>query len=87
MNEDEFLQNMMNLIQREMPKNLEKLRVINEKEFSVNPTEVNAYNSFADNSISEYTLRTRNFSEIHIETYILISSNIKISSTNNSIFM
>ncbi|XP_044749449.1 neprilysin-like isoform X2 [Coccinella septempunctata] len=51
MEEDTFLQNMMRLIQREMPKNLAKLRVINEKEFSVNPTEVNAYNSFADNSI------------------------------------
>ncbi|XP_045479994.1 neprilysin-like isoform X2 [Harmonia axyridis] len=49
--EGNFLQNMMNIIQREMPKNLAKLRDFNEKEFSVNPTEVNAYNSFADNSI------------------------------------
>ncbi|KAL3265444.1 hypothetical protein HHI36_009647 [Cryptolaemus montrouzieri] len=50
-NETTFLQNLMKLVEREMPKHLSKLRLVNKKEFIVNPTEVNAYNYFADNSI------------------------------------
>ncbi|KAK9870256.1 hypothetical protein WA026_006342 [Henosepilachna vigintioctopunctata] len=42
---------MMSLVERTMPKILSKLRINNTREFPINPTEVNAYNSFSDNSI------------------------------------
>ncbi|KAJ3659201.1 hypothetical protein Zmor_010902 [Zophobas morio] len=49
---DTYLENMMSFVKIFVPSKLEELRKINERNWSTDPTDVNAYNSFPDNSIN-----------------------------------
>jgi predicted metalloendopeptidase len=49
---DTYLENMMSFIKTYIPSKLENLRLVNERNWSTDPTTVNAYNSFPDNAIN-----------------------------------
>ncbi|RZB39536.1 neprilysin-like, partial [Asbolus verrucosus] len=51
-NNDTYLENMMAFIKSYMPSKFEDLRTINQRNWSTDPTTVNAFNSFPDNAIS-----------------------------------
>lgn len=57
MRSDAFLENMMDMVKSYTPYRLELLGEENVRAWTTDPTTVNAYNSFTDNSIS--TIATR----------------------------
>lgn len=54
MHTDTFLENMMGMIETSTPSKLATLRQESERTWRTDPTTVNAYNYFSDNSISKF---------------------------------